>query len=100
MASILLILLIIIFVIIITLLSLGTYILSALFGGFMNFKKIVYGLMGWNSGNTQTTSAKSSNKASSKTYSNYNKSQSKSTSSQGKMFDKDEGTYIDFEDVK
>lgn len=101
MASILFIILIIIFVGVIVLLSIGTYILSALFGGLANLRNLFYRLMGWNAGNRQAGSASSSaNKASSKTSSGYTKSQSQSSASQGKMFDRDEGTYIDFEEVK
>ncbi|MCH5176359.1 MAG: DUF4834 family protein [Prevotellaceae bacterium] len=94
MASILFILLIFVFVIIIVLLSLSTYILSALFGGFMNLKNIFYRVMGWNSDNAQTTSAKStSSQTASHTSSN-------NTKGQNKIFDHGEGTYIDFEEVK
>lgn len=100
MASLLLILLTIVFVVIIILLSLGTYVLSALFGGFVNLKNVVCRLFGWDSGGQQTHSAQSSssNKTSSRTSSD--KGKSKSPPSEGKVFNQDEGTYIDFEEVK
>ena len=99
MASLLFILLIFIFVVLILLLSFGTYVLSRLFGGFINLKNFVCRLMGWNTGKA-SSSQSSSKKTQSKTSSAYTKSQEQSSAPQGKMFDKDEGTYIDFEEVK
>ena len=100
MASILLLLLIAVFVVIFILLSLGTYILSTLLGGFMNLKNFICRLMGWNiNGKTQTNTANSSfDKTSSHASSTDTKNNRRP--SQGKMFDQDEGTYIDFEEVK
>lgn len=102
MASILLILLVFVFVVIILLLSFGTYVLSLLFGGFMNLKNFVYNLLGWNNGTTRTNSANaSSSKTSSHTSSAHSNTKGQSSSaSQDKVFNKDEGTYIDFEEVK
>lgn len=97
MASILFIILIIIFVGVIVLLSIGTYILSALFGGFMNLRNFVCRIMGLGK---QTNSAKSSANTSSQSSSGYTKSSGQSSASQSKMFGQDEGTYIDFEEVK
>lgn len=94
MTSILLIILIIIFFVIIFLLSVGTYLLSALFGGFVNLKNFVRQLFGLKT-NNQKTSRSSSNKTTSST-------SSSSTSAQptNKVFQQDEGTYVDFEEVK
>lgn len=101
MASILLALLIIIFIIIIVLLSFGTYVLSTLLGGFINLKNLVCQLMGWNKDKTQSRSSQSSaNKSSSQTSSARTSTKGKPSASDGKMFDRDEGTYIDFEEVK
>ena len=97
MASILIILLVLVFGALIILLSFGTYVLSIMFGGFRNLKNFVCRLLGWDKGKSQTRYAKSS---SGRTSSSQNKSKGKSPESSKKVFDQDEGTYIDFEEVK
>ena len=102
MASLLFIILAIFFIAVIILLSLGTYVLSALFGGFMNLKNFVCRLLGWGSSNNAqaNSSQSSSSRTSSKATSGSAKSKKHSSASQEKMFGQDEGTYIDFEEVK
>ena len=97
MASVILILLVFIFVVIIILLSIGTYILSALFGGFMNLKNFVWRIMGWNTGKKQTRADKTASGASRSSNTKANPQQS---APQSKVFTQEEGTYIDFEEVK
>ncbi len=83
----------------------GVYLLSKLMGGFSNLKHLFYQLTGWGcKDNARRTSAKksASSRRSSRTSSTSQSTSSAqdSNSSSGKVFGQNEGTYVDFEEVK
>ena len=80
---------------------LGLYLVSRLVGGFGNLRAIYRLFSGKGAKNAQGRSAKSSSSGkSSRTYTNKEKATKKSAQSSGKMFEQNEGTYVEFEEVK
>ena len=83
------------------LIILGLYLLSRLVGGFGNLRAIYRLFSGKGVNHTQRSSAKSSSSNnSSRTYTNKEKTTKKSAQTPGKMFEQNEGTYVEFEEVK
>lgn len=86
---------------ILALLFMGAYLLSKLLGGFANLKNIFCQLTGWGKKKSQKSSAKTSS-----SYDNFSRTANKATkesregAADAKMFDRNEGVYIDFEEVK
>ena len=91
----------VIFIITVGLIAIGLYLISKLVGGFSNLKSIYRLFSGGERGTTKqrTTRASSSSERSSRTYNNKEEHKKQSQTS-GKMFDDNEGTYVDFEEVK
>ena len=80
---------------------LGLFLVSRLVGGFGNLRAIYRLFSGKGAKNAQDGSAKSSSSGkSSRTYTNKEKATKKSAQSSGKMFEQNEGTYVEFEEVK
>lgn len=95
-------------------LSVGMYALSVLLGGFANLRRLLGRLMGWHTSGTRRdgassradafrgtgrTSADGSNGASRGRKGSADRAKA-STGGGGKVFAENEGTYIDFEEVK
>lgn len=77
----------------------GLYLMSRLVGGFGNLKALYRLFTGKGKGNTRQRSAKSSGK-SSRSYNNKSKKTESKAQTDGKMFGQNEGTYVEFEEVK
>ncbi len=78
----------------------GLYLMSRLVGGFGNLKALYRLFTGRGGQNARQESAKSSSSdSSSRTYNRGRKSGSDAQTG-GKMFGQDEGTYVEFEEVK
>jgi len=79
----------------------GFFLLSRLVGGFGNLKAIYRLFAGKRNGTRTRQSAKSSSAGSSShTYTKRKKSSSNTSPTDEKMFADNEGTYVDFEEVK
>lgn len=79
----------------------GLYLMSRVVGGFGNLRAIYRFFTGKGASKAQGSSAKSSSSNnSSRTYTNKEKTQKKSAQTPGKMFEQNEGTYVEFEEVK
>ena len=93
--------LLIIFFIVLVFIAIGLYLMSKLVGGFGNLRAIYRLFTGKGAKNAQSSSAKSSSSGkSSRTYTNKEKATKKSAQTSGKMFEQNEGTYVEFEEVK
>ena len=80
---------------------LGLYLMSRLVGGFGNLRAIYRLFSGKGASKAQGSSAKSSSSNnSSRTYTNKEKTTKNSAQTPGKMFEQNEGTYVEFEEVK
>lgn len=86
---------------ILALLFMGAYLLSKLLGGFANLKNIFCQLTGWGKKKSQKSSAQTSS-----SYDNFSRTANKTKKEDAghapevKVFGQNEGTYIDFEEVK
>ena len=79
----------------------GLYLMSRLVGGFGNLRALYRLLTGKGRPGARQTSAKSSASGkSSRTYNNKEKTTKKTAQTPDKMFGQNEGTYVDFEEVK
>ena len=79
----------------------GLYFLSRMVGGFGNLRAIYRLFSGKGASKAQGSSAKSSSSSqSSRTYTNKENTTKKSAQTPGKMFEQNEGTYVEFEEVK
>ncbi|MBO7592202.1 MAG: DUF4834 family protein [Bacteroidaceae bacterium] len=79
----------------------GLYLMSRLVGGFGNLRAIYRLFSGKGAKNAQDDSAKSSSSGkSSRTYTNKGKTTKNTAQTHGKMFEQNEGTYVEFEEVK
>lgn len=88
--------------IVLVVIGIGVYILSKFLGGFGNVKKLFMKLTGWGrkakvSSDTKEGRTKSQSSNSSSSSSG---SASSSSSTGGKIFNSNEGTYVDFEEIK
>lgn len=102
-------LLTVILLFVISIFIVGVYLLSKLVGGFENLQRLFYKFTGWGKPKARTANGGSS-RFSSSTYSSTSdatgRTQSGGTSKGGgtangeKMFGRNEGTYVDFEEVK
>lgn len=102
MAAFFLYLFLLFFFVLLVLLVLGFRVLGALFGGFSNLRHLAARLMGWGDADeSRRESAKTSvwDEPSSSTSSTHDASSRPSSSSDGKLFGDNEGTYVDFEEV-
>ena len=82
------------------LIIIGLYLLSRLVGGLGNLRAIYRLFSGKGVNNTQRSSAKSSSSGkSSRTYTNKGKTTKNTAQTPGKMFEQNEGTYVEFEEV-
>jgi hypothetical protein len=86
---------------VLALLLMGAYLLSKLLGGFSNLKNLFSQLTGWGKENREKESAKTSSSRD-----NFSRTANKTKKEDGnqgpetKVFGQNEGTYIDFEEVK
>lgn len=81
--------------------GIGFYLMSRLVGGFGNLRAIYRLFSGKGKSNAHKRTAKtSSSNRSSHTYNNNSKTSGSSSLSEGKVFGDNEGTYVDFEEVK
>lgn len=81
--------------------AIGLYLISKLVGGFGNLRAIYRLFSGKGARNTQGSSAKSSSSGkSSRTYNKKEKATKNTAQTSGKMFEQNEGTYVEFEEVK
>ena len=81
--------------------AIGLYLMSKLVGGFGNLRAIYRLFTGKGAKNAQTGSAKSSSSGkSSHTYNNKGKATKNAAQTSGKMFEQNEGTYVEFEELK
>ena len=94
----------IVLLIVLAVIGIGVYILSKLLGGFGNVRKLFMKLSGWGnkarvSSDTKEgrTKKQSSNSSS---FGSAGSSGSSSSSNGGKIFNSNEGTYVDFEEIK
>ena len=79
----------------------GLYLFSRVVGGFGNLRALYRLFTGkGRQGTRQSTAKSSSSGKSSRTYNNKEKTTKKSAQTPGKMFGQNEGTYVDFEEVK
>ena len=79
----------------------GLYLMSKMVGGFSNLKSIYRLFSGKGTRRPNNHSAKtSSSRGSSRTASSQGKAAQQGGSSDGKMFGQNEGTYVEFEEVK
>lgn len=104
MIEFLLTIIVIVLVSIVVIVGIGIFVLCKIVGGFGNLKKIVSAFTGW--GKTKQDNTKKNSKRpfaeSSKSSDNSSTSEtsSRSAGTGGKMFNKNEGTYVDFEEIK
>lgn len=85
---------------VLTFILIGLFLMSRLVGGFSNLRALYRLFTGKGKRNTQKHSAKSSSSSkSSRTY-NHTKTQRDDAQTDGKMFGQNEGTYVEFEEVK
>lgn len=97
-------LLFIFLIIVLSILGIGFYLLSKLFGGAENAWNMIRKFIGWKRG-ASASESRGSSENSNDGFQSGSSSNSKSSSSErknnnGKMFDSNEGTYVDFEEVK
>ena len=81
--------------------GLGLYLMSKLVGGFGNLRALYRlftgkGMQGARQGSAKTSASGKS----SRTYNNKEKTTKRTAQTSGKMFEQNEGTYVDFEEVK
>ena len=77
----------------------GLYLMSRLVGGFGNLKALYRLFSGKGRKNTRQSSAKSSGK-SSRTYNHKGQATGSDAQTKDKVFGQNEGTYVEFEEVK
>lgn len=95
----------IVLLIVLAVIGIGVYILSKLLGGFGNVRKIFMKLTGWGnkarvSSDTKEGRTKKQSSNSSSSSSGSASSSSSASSTGGKIFNSNEGTYVDFEEIK
>ena len=105
MASFLLFIFFLIIFVIIGVAALGLSLISSLFGGFSNLRHIIRRMMGWEKPTSSKytsdkKSAYSSGSSSSRDYGSDSGAGTKKPHSGEKVFGQNEGTYVDFEEVK
>lgn len=94
-------LLFIFLIIVLSILGIGFYLLSKLFGGAENAWNMIRKFIGWKRGASASASRGSSENSNGGFQSGSSKnSSSERKNNNGKMFDSSEGTYVDFEEVK
>lgn len=90
-----------IFVIVLVLMLIGLYLMSKMVGGFGNLRALYRLFTGRGRQGARQQSAKSSSSGkSSRTYNNKSTPHESKAQADGKMFGQNEGTYVEFEEVK
>ena len=92
----------VIFFIIFGLVAIGIYLMSKMLGGFGNLRAIyrLFSGRGQSTAQQRTAHSSSSSGHSSRTYTNKEKTTKNSAQTPEKMFEQNEGTYVDFEEVR